>query len=576
MKNAVLAGLLLALGASLRAGSLDLPPRPPTAPKGTEFARSIAALPLRQREEKILAEVMAGNVPPFLRTFVPVTVTTGALTATYDVAPDYLAIGSDDDYFLTPLTPYTAQIIADRLDCCLPTRKMVDDIYASAMVKLTPAPIPPSREMTTVPVFLRHNEMVHAQRSEHPPGGLVAGHKKDVVIANNVFTTMGRVAIYGWHKADGKPIQPLYIGHTASWADYSHGIRLVRRRMTVGGEAKTLDEVLADPRLAPLVSDEGVLLQSRYDLKEFPTERQPAKLKAAPGETNDVLWLDPDVRVVINRPEADSSKPVLLVFYALPNGGTIEQAIGKAMEPEDDWHFDIQHIGAQTRFLRERITDRTLVVAYLENVLLSWPAWRRENGDGVVLAIVDAVRDRFPDPRTRIVLSGHSGGGSLTFGYLDCVATIPDQVERIALLDSNYAYETDRHCDKLAAWLKGSNSHHLVVLAYNDAVALLDCKPFVSATGGTWGRSHQMLGDLGKAFPLARDLKSGMQRFTGRDGRVKFLLKENPEREILHTVQVERNGFIECLLAGTRLEGAGYTYFGDRAYTRFIMGEGSP
>ena len=105
--------------------------------------------------------------------------------------------------------------------------------------------------MTTVPGFLRHNEMVHAQRSEKPPGGLVAGHKKDVVIANKLFATAGRVAIYGWHKADGKPIQPLYTGHTATRADYSHGIRLVRRQMTVSGEAKTLDDVLADPRLAP-------------------------------------------------------------------------------------------------------------------------------------------------------------------------------------------------------------------------------------------------------------------------------------------------------------------------------------
>ena len=286
MKIALLAGLLLVLSASLRAESLDLPPRSPTALRGTEFARSIAALPLKQREEKILAEVMAGNVPPFLRTFVPVTVTTGTLTATYDVAPDYLAIGSDDDYFLTPLTPYTAQIIADRLGCSLPTRKMVDDIYASATVKLTPAPIPPSPAMTTVPVFLRHNEMVHAQRSGKSPGGLVAGHKKDVVIANKLFMTPGRVAIYGWHKADGKPIQPLYTGHPASWADYSHGIRLVRRQMTVNGEAKTLDDVLADPRLAPLASDEGVMLQSRYDLKRFPTETPPAKSKAASSEMN--------------------------------------------------------------------------------------------------------------------------------------------------------------------------------------------------------------------------------------------------------------------------------------------------
>jgi hypothetical protein len=54
---------------------------------------------------------------------------------------------------------------------------------------------------------------------------------------------------------------------------------------------------------------------------------------------------------------------------------------------------------------------------------------------------------------------------------------------------------------------------------------------------------------------------------------VKFFLKENSDRKILHTVQVERNGFIECLLSGTALEGDGYTYYGKRAYGKFISSE---
>jgi hypothetical protein len=52
-----------------------------------------------------------------------------------------------------------------------------------------------------------------------------------------------------------------------------------------------------------------------------------------------------------------------------------------------------------------------------------------------------------------------------------------------------------------------------------------------------------------------------------------FLLKENPEKKILHTVQVERNGFIESLLSGTSLEEVDYTYFGGRAYSRFIRSD---
>jgi hypothetical protein len=318
------------------------------------------------------------------------------------------------------------------------------------------------------------------------------------------------------------------------------------------------------------VSDEGVIRSIRYDQSGSATKTGAAALESAPGESTDVLTLDPGVRVVINRPTAASAKPVLLAFYALPNGGTIEQAIGRETVPGDDWRLGVQHIGAQTQFLRERITDRALVVAYLENDLRSWPAWRRKFGDAAIAPVLAAVKDHFPGSRTRIVLSGHSGGGSLIFGYLNSIPAIPDQIERIAFLDANYAYDTERHRDKLVTWLKAPSPHYLAVLAYDDAAALLDGKRFVTPAGGTWGRSQQMLGDLEPAFPLARDQSDGLTRVTALGGRVKFWLKLNPERKIFHTAQVERNGFIEILFAGTPLEGAGYTYFGERAYTRFI------
>ena len=256
--------IMACLAVPLAAETLDLPPRSPGAPPGAAFARSIAGLALKDREARIRAELEAGNVPRFLRTLVPVTASHEADTVVYYVTADYLAVGSDDDYFRTPLTPSTAQAIADRLDCSLPTPRMVDQIYACAPVKLAPAPIPPSREMTTVPVFLRHNEQVNAQLGASLLGKLVAGHKKDVVISSQLVASPGKVAIYGWHRPGAKPIQPLYAGHTASWVDYSHGIRLVRRGVTVNGAATTIDDVLADPALAPLLSGEGVMRQTRY------------------------------------------------------------------------------------------------------------------------------------------------------------------------------------------------------------------------------------------------------------------------------------------------------------------------
>lgn len=313
--------------------------------------------------------------------------------------------------------------------------------------------------------------------------------------------------------------------------------------------------------------------RTRYEFTDFPAEARRSSPAAAPGETVSEFRFEDGIRVVINEPDAPLSRPVLLVLYALPNGGTIEQTVGKRPQPGDDWHYDIQHIGAQTRFLREKIADRKLVVAYLENDLRSWPAWRRKHGDAGIPTILEAIRKRFDGAGTRVVLSGHSGGGSLVFGYLNAVAEVPDEIERIAFLDANYAYETARHRDKLAAWLRASDRHHLIVLAYDDAAARLNGKPFVSESGGTWGRSRLMLRDLEQSFHFSREEAHGLRRCRALNGRVTFLLKANPERKILHTIQVERNGFIESLLAGTTLEGAGYTYLGDRAYERYIRGD---
>jgi hypothetical protein len=249
---------------------LSLPPRPSDAPGGAEIAREIRSLDLATREERIYAEIARGNVPGWLRQFRPVEVEREidgrAHRATFWVAPDYLAVGSDDDAFLIPLSPQTAQRIADLVGGSLPTPRMADAVWATAEVRLEPQPIPPSPAMTTVAVFEDHDRLVRAQRGERKarPGALVAGDKKDVVITAALASAPGKVAIYGWHRLDGTPIQPLYIGHTDRWVDYSHGIRIVLRGVAVDGAERDLVDVLRDPVLAPLLSHEGVIAEPRY------------------------------------------------------------------------------------------------------------------------------------------------------------------------------------------------------------------------------------------------------------------------------------------------------------------------
>ena len=132
---------------------------------------------------------------------------------------------------------------------------MVDEVSRAAAVKLEPKPRTEEREAHAT--FLRHNAIIEEQRAGKPLGELVAGVKKDVVVTNRLAERPNRVAIYGWHKPDANPIQPLYAGHADYYVDYSHGIRLIQRDCLVDGKPMKLADVLKDPELCGLVSDEG-------------------------------------------------------------------------------------------------------------------------------------------------------------------------------------------------------------------------------------------------------------------------------------------------------------------------------
>lgn len=261
------------------AQNLPLPPRPSTALSGSAFATLIWSMPRDQREEEIYNRVISGNIPDFLRQLKSVTTITSIggnnHTATYFVIPEYLAIGSDSNYFLMPMSPLLAQRICNALHCTLPTKKMVDQIYSTAPCKLRPQPIPPSGQMITVPVFAQHNDSVKTLRfpllNQYPLGTIVGGTKKDVIISNRIYQNLNPnvpkpVVIYGWHQLNGQPIQPVYNGHEETYADYSHGIRLVLDSVIVDGVSKTFAQLLADPVLSVLTSDEGTILKPYYTL----------------------------------------------------------------------------------------------------------------------------------------------------------------------------------------------------------------------------------------------------------------------------------------------------------------------
>jgi hypothetical protein len=249
---------------NVREPKLGIPLRARDSLTGSQFAQYISQMSAQQREEAIQQEILKGNVPEFLRKLVPVELHSGSpagntLTVTIFVAPDYLAIGSDADFLRIPMNLHTALAIADHFGFVLPTKKMVDAIYLQSHYHLAPQPLPAGPQMTSTAYYLSHNQMIEKQADSVGLrlGELVAGDKKDVVMTNLLSRRMGRIAIYGWHRGPGQPIQPLSTVHGADYADYSHGIRVVSGTALIGGKPRSIYDILQDPSAAKIVSDEG-------------------------------------------------------------------------------------------------------------------------------------------------------------------------------------------------------------------------------------------------------------------------------------------------------------------------------
>jgi hypothetical protein len=267
----VLAGALLASpvaapaalpAARLSQPVLRLPARPAGAMAGSEFMRRTSGLSDADRDRAAVAEIERGNVPSFLARLTPVEIAGGAsgsgVAATLWVTPDYLAIGSDADFVYVPLSYPSATLVADRFASVLPTAKMVDAIYEQSAHQLPPLPLPAGPQMRSNAYLSRHQQGIDAQRAGLPLGVLIAGHKKDLVLSNRLHRLPGRVAIYGWHRAADRPIQPLSTVHGAGYVDYSHGVRLVSASVVVNGRARSIYEALQDSLVAPVLSREGV------------------------------------------------------------------------------------------------------------------------------------------------------------------------------------------------------------------------------------------------------------------------------------------------------------------------------
>jgi hypothetical protein len=244
---------------------------------GTAFAQAASGLATdKERQELAVAWLIQGNYPKGDLDLVPIRYTAADADGEEHevellVGADYLATGTKDDKLTASLGLPNALRVGNELGFALPTPMIVDKIWQQAAFKYTPAPLPSAAgsTMRKPPYQLQHRALVEAA-GKPPMGTLVAGHKKDVVLSVKLTQTPGRLAIYGWHQANGKPIQGTSLFHGADYADYSHGVRPIATTMYVDGKPVAYPDILNDPILHTLVSREP-----RFDPSRVTTSGQP-------------------------------------------------------------------------------------------------------------------------------------------------------------------------------------------------------------------------------------------------------------------------------------------------------------
>lgn len=233
---------------------------------GSVYYEEMRTMDIVQREASIVNEITSGNIPEFLKSWIKIKYSekdsAGKIhRVTLFVKADYLAAGTDEDYFTLPMTPQSAQKIANHYNASLPTPKIVDIIYKKSALKLEPFNFIPRGNRNETPDILNdHSRIVTAQikASGNKPGVFVAGTKKDIVICSKLSDPKRthHVTIYGWHRLNGVAIQPATNVHIDIYVDYSHGVRLVSNRILIDGKEYDYRKVLQDPLLHTLLSTE--------------------------------------------------------------------------------------------------------------------------------------------------------------------------------------------------------------------------------------------------------------------------------------------------------------------------------
>lgn len=240
---------------------------------GTEIANSLIGKSGAEREALVWAALMADEVPGYLgdKGRWPQVVITdkdkdgNPHTLVMRVAPRPIEVGTEEDPFLQPMQPSTADRYANKRHAILSSRRLVDAIWNHSILRLPIGPPPgftiPGPDMIDPRSWIAHNKIIQDQLGGSQ--ALMSGGLKSVVVGPGLDGT--HVAIYSTPFSGVGPLRPAidppgYQGyttiHTVDHVDWSHGVQLIDRSATLDDKPVDLMDLFVDPVLYTLVSDQ--------------------------------------------------------------------------------------------------------------------------------------------------------------------------------------------------------------------------------------------------------------------------------------------------------------------------------
>jgi len=260
--------------------------------KASEFWPTLPTGPGPERDARILEAVRQGLYVPI--TWAVVAIDLGKYHAEIGLSSDAFRLGEFGDAWRIPVTPISAQQIADELStnqgipCVLPTAFLDDVAWNNAASRIAPHPMvfndADRRLMATTAYSVQHSHWIDEQADAkgHQEGFLIRNVGK--IWANTAqlwFRDDGaqRGANYGWHYAEQRPetnravttfggwtIQPLAFKHDTGHTDYSQTLTLVADAVVLtdreSGETGlvSLSSAALEKDLCGLFSHEGPLV----------------------------------------------------------------------------------------------------------------------------------------------------------------------------------------------------------------------------------------------------------------------------------------------------------------------------